>query len=70
MLHDIFMNAENSDAVVNTKGVAVPLSARDGERYVAHVLPLTSGARRKAAIAYCAVAAVFVCKTALELPIR
>jgi DNA-binding CsgD family transcriptional regulator len=35
---------------------------------VAHVLPLTSGARRKASVAYSAVAAVFVRKAALELP--
>ncbi len=35
---------------------------------MAHVLPLTSGARRKAGIAYSAVAAVFVRKAALELP--
>jgi DNA-binding CsgD family transcriptional regulator len=44
----------------------VPL-ARDGERWVAHVLPLTSGARRQAGIAYAAVAAVFVRKAALDL---
>ena len=67
-LRDIFMNAENVDDVVCARGIAVPLSARDGERYVAHVLPLTSGARRKAGVAYCAVVAVFVCKTELELP--
>jgi DNA-binding CsgD family transcriptional regulator/PAS domain-containing protein len=67
-LHDIFMNAESGDAAVGTKGIAVPLSSRDGERYVAHVLPLTSGVRRKASVAYSAVAAVFVRKAALELP--
>jgi DNA-binding CsgD family transcriptional regulator len=67
-LHDIFMNADNSDAAVGTKGIAVPVTARDNERYVAHVLPLTSGARRKAGVAYSAVAAVFVRKAALELP--
>jgi DNA-binding CsgD family transcriptional regulator len=67
-LHDIFMNADNGDAAVGTKGIAVPLAARGGERYVAHVLPLTSGARRKAKIAYSAVAAVFVRKAALEAP--
>jgi DNA-binding CsgD family transcriptional regulator len=46
----------------------VPLKARTGERYVAHVLPLTSGARRKAGISYCAAATVFVHKAALDLP--
>jgi DNA-binding CsgD family transcriptional regulator/PAS domain-containing protein len=67
-LHDIFMNAESGDAAVGTTGIAVPLSSRTGERYVAHVLPLTSGARRRAGVAYSAVAAVFVHKAALELP--
>jgi DNA-binding CsgD family transcriptional regulator len=67
-LHDIFANAKNGDAAVGARGIAVPLTARDGERYVAHVLPLTSGARRKAGVVYSAVAAVFVSKAALELP--
>jgi hypothetical protein len=31
-----------------TKGVAVPLLTHDGARYIAHVLPLTSEARRGA----------------------
>ena len=47
-LHDVFMAAGSGDAAVGVKGIAVPLAARDGERYVAHVLPLTSGARRRA----------------------
>jgi DNA-binding CsgD family transcriptional regulator len=42
------------------RGVAVPLIASDGERYVAHVLPLTSGARRAAGRPCEAAAAVFV----------
>jgi DNA-binding CsgD family transcriptional regulator len=42
--------------------------AREGERYVAHVLPLTSGARRRAGTCYAAVAALFVHKAALEAP--
>ena len=67
-LHDIFMNAEGGDAAVGMSGIAVPLSSRNGDRYVAHVLPLTSGARRQAGVAYAAVAAVFVRKAALDLP--
>lgn len=67
-LHDILMNAESGDAAVGTTGIAVPLSSRDGERYVAHVLPLTSGARREAGIAYSAVVAVFVRKVVIDLP--
>jgi hypothetical protein len=37
------MNAETGDLAIGAQGIAVPLTARDGERYVAHVLPLTSG---------------------------
>jgi DNA-binding CsgD family transcriptional regulator len=67
-LHEIIINAENGDAALGGKGIAVPLSTREGQRYVAHVLPLTSGARRKAKVAYSAVAAVFVRKAGLEAP--
>ncbi len=68
LLNDIFKNADAGDMALGVKGVAVPLSSRNGQRYVAHVLPLTSGARRKAGITYSAVAAVFVRKAALDLP--
>jgi DNA-binding CsgD family transcriptional regulator len=53
---------------IGTRGIALPLRGRDGSRYVAHVLPLTSGARRLAGIAYSAVAALFICKVAAENP--
>ncbi len=68
LLAETFATAGNGDAAVGTKGVAVPLAARDGERYVAYVLPLTSGARRRAGASYAAVAALFVHKAALETP--
>jgi hypothetical protein len=41
--------------------------SRDDERYIAHVLPLASGARRKAGISYGAVAAIFVRNAGLDL---
>jgi len=67
-LTETFATAGNGDTAVGIKGVAVPLVARDGERYVAHVLPLTSGARRQAGTSYAAVAALFVHKAALNTP--
>jgi DNA-binding CsgD family transcriptional regulator len=67
-LLDVFTAAEGGDAALGRRGIAVPLEARDGERYVAHVLPLTSGARRKAGVSYGAVAAVFVRKAMIDLP--
>jgi DNA-binding CsgD family transcriptional regulator len=67
-LLDVFTAAKAGDAAVGKKGIALPLTARTGERYVAHVLPLTSGARRKAGVSYAATAAMFIRKAALDLP--
>ena len=47
--------------MLGTQAIAVPLAA-DGERHLAHVLPLTSGARRRMGASYAAAAAVFVRK--------
>jgi len=67
IVHDIAANAENAGGADN-RGTAIPLASRDGKRYVAHVLPLTSGARRRAKIAYSAVAAIFLRKAELDAP--
>jgi DNA-binding CsgD family transcriptional regulator/PAS domain-containing protein len=67
-LADIFASAGNGDAAIGIKGIALPLTARTGERYVGHVLPLTSGARRSAGTSYRAVVALFVHKAALDAP--
>src|SRR5882672_2604042 len=66
ILHETFVAANDAAAGIGVKGIALPLAAHDGERYVAHVLPLTSGARRAAGLAYNAVAALFIRKAALE----
>lgn len=68
MLRDIFSAAGKGDAAIGVKGIALPLSAPDGERHLAHVLPLTSGARRRAGNVHAAVAALFVHKAALQTP--
>jgi DNA-binding CsgD family transcriptional regulator len=67
-LLEAFAAAQAGDAALGKKGIAMPLTARTGERYVAHVLPLTSGARRKAGVSYAATAAMFIRKAALDLP--
>jgi DNA-binding CsgD family transcriptional regulator len=69
-LREVFAAAGQGDAALGTKGIAVPLIGKSGERYIAHALPLTSGARRRAGIAYTAVAALFVRKAALEMSSR
>ena len=67
-LLDIFTSASGGDAALGKQGIAVPIVARDEERYVAHVLPMTSAGRRKAGASFGAVAAVFVRKATLDLP--
>jgi DNA-binding CsgD family transcriptional regulator len=67
-LTEVCAMANEGDAAVGVKGIAIPLTARDGERHVAHVLPLTSGARRRAGSSYAATAAVFVHKAAMDAP--
>jgi DNA-binding CsgD family transcriptional regulator/PAS domain-containing protein len=66
-LADAFAMSDGGDGAIGAKAVAVPLIARDGERHVAHVLPLTSGARRRAGASYSAAAALFVHKAALDM---
>jgi PAS domain-containing protein len=66
-IRDALAAAEgDGQAKLDGEGIAIPLSAANGGRYVAHVLPLTSGARRAAGLHYAAVAAVFVRKAELE----
>jgi DNA-binding CsgD family transcriptional regulator len=59
-LRDAFAAAGRNDAVLADTSLAVRLTSRDGDQFVTHVLPLTSGARRQAGAFYSAVAAVFV----------
>jgi len=66
-LRETVAGTEHGDGEAGAKSIVLPLSARDGERYLAHVLPLTSVARRRAS-ARAAAAAMFVRKAALEAP--
>jgi DNA-binding CsgD family transcriptional regulator len=63
-LQDIF--AGRGDLEIGSKGIALPLTARQGEGHIAHVLPLAAAARRPGAAR--TVAAVFVCRATLETP--
>jgi DNA-binding CsgD family transcriptional regulator len=58
--------ALRNDLIVSPRGVAIPLTAAGGDRYLVHVLPLTSGVRRKAARTSRARVAVLVHKAALD----
>lgn len=52
--------AGGGDRAIGGRGTAIPLTDRAGGHYVAHVLPLTSGQRRRAGLSTGAVAAVFI----------
>ena len=67
-LSEIFTVAAGGDAAVGTKGIALPFAGRDGKCYAAHVLPLTSGERRRAGVNHAAVAAVFLREATIEAP--
>ena len=67
-LRDIFVAAETGDISVGTSGVAVPLSTSLTDRWIAHVLPLTSGARQSSGMSFDATAPVFVRKAPLANP--
>jgi DNA-binding CsgD family transcriptional regulator/PAS domain-containing protein len=67
-LRDVIAAAGRGDNDIGIRGVAVPLGGSQQERWLAHVLSLTSGARRQAATSYSAAAAVFVRKITLALP--
>jgi DNA-binding CsgD family transcriptional regulator len=66
-LGEVFEAANVGDSAVGVKGIAVPLATQDGEQWIAHVLPLTSGARRLAGTVYSATAAMFVRKAGLDM---
>jgi len=57
--------ADNGGVAIGTRGIALPLTAHDGERYVMHLLPLTPATRTGIGMACKAVAALFVQKVAL-----
>ena len=67
-LIEVLAAAERGDGAVGASGVALPLATREDAAYVAHVLPLTSGSRRRAGSAFAAVAAIFVRRAALDMP--
>jgi DNA-binding CsgD family transcriptional regulator/PAS domain-containing protein len=67
-LYEMLQATGGGDAAVGTRGVALSMTARSGEQHIAHVLPLTSGARKTAGIEYSACAAIFVRKAELEPP--
>jgi len=69
-LQQAFAASGGGDPVAGTGGTAIPMVSLDGQRYVAHLLLLTSGPRQRAGATYRAAAALFVRKVALAIPPR
>jgi len=65
-LREVLAAAAGGDAAVGVKGIAIAMAARNGDPYVAHVLPLTSRARKAGGFVSSACAAVFVRKASLN----
>jgi DNA-binding CsgD family transcriptional regulator len=67
VFRDTFRSARAGDEQTGTKGVSVPLdTVNGGQQHVMHLLPLTSGERRKSVAGSSAVAALFVHRVAIE----
>jgi len=56
------------DVAARSASVVLPFIARDGERLVGHLLPLTTGRRRKIGAAFEATAMLLVNRTSLDAP--
>lgn len=64
--------AGDEDRIMRPCCAAVPLTGRDGNRFVAHILPLTAGQRRQAGASTGATAAIFIQRAEMNpmLPIE
>jgi DNA-binding CsgD family transcriptional regulator len=57
----------HSDGAIAGGNIALPFLARDGERFVGHLLPLAAGRRRQAGFTYDATAVLFVSKASFDV---
>lgn len=59
----------SGDLALGDQGIAIPLLSRDGTKFIGHILPLTSGRRRKAPLDSKIVAAFFVRRASIGDPL-
>lgn len=65
-LQDALSGGGGCNMSTGNKGMALPLTGSNGTRYVARVLQLAAGARRRSGMTYAATAAVFVNEAVLD----
>jgi DNA-binding CsgD family transcriptional regulator len=66
ILRDAVAASILGDGATRSESIALPFVARDGERFIGHLLPLTAGRRRNTGIAYDATAVLFVSRASLD----
>jgi DNA-binding CsgD family transcriptional regulator len=66
-LRETFAAAMEGDAAIHNGGIALPIST-EGGNFIAHVLPLTAGARRQTGKYCSAAAALFMRRAEIDLP--
>ncbi len=66
ILRDAVAASILGDGAARSESIALPFVAHDGERFVGHLLPLTTGRRRETGIAYDATAVLFVGRASLD----
>jgi DNA-binding CsgD family transcriptional regulator len=67
-LQNAIVEGGRASARSGARGIAISLSPKHNERWLAHVLPLTSGVRQQSAALHSAATAVFVREAALDIP--
>ena len=67
-LIDALQAAGGGDVALGTRGIALPLLSRSGERFAVNVLPMRSSRRSLVAAGQGAVAAIFIHRAAQEIP--
>jgi DNA-binding NarL/FixJ family response regulator len=68
LLNDLLKSASSGDSVLDVRGVEVTMTDSMQERWLVHVLPLTSGRRQEARDANGATAAVFIRRMTANAP--
>ena len=66
-MREAYSSATSADVAASV--ATVPLISHGGEKWVAHMLSLNSGSRKRTGAAYSAVVALFVRKADLDLPV-